>query len=190
MLHITNGESVVQGFRQGSRPGTFLAWNDVLHDGPVPYAQTLDELTDRRARAFSGFGWGSADAIAASFAARNRALADFQRHEEVILWFEHDLYDQLQLMQLLDWFGAHDRGAVRLSLIQIDAFPGVVPFHGLGQLTGSQLAELFPTRRPVTPEQIVLGQQGWQAFRADNPSALAYLARRQLPQLPFFRAAL
>lgn len=190
MLHITNGESVVHGFREVSLPGSYLAWNDVLHDGPVPHTQTLDELTGLRARAFSEFGWGDADAIRASLAARNRVLEDFQRHEEVILWFEHDLYDQLQLVQLLDWLAARDLDATRLSLIQINAFPGVEPFHGLGQLTGKQLTQLFPARRPVSSEQLARGREVWQAFRAADPTALAYQARRDLPELPFLRAAL
>jgi hypothetical protein len=38
--------------------------------------------------------------------------------DEIVLWFEHDLYDQLQLLQLLDWLAVHGidswRGGVHL----------------------------------------------------------------------------
>ena len=71
-------------------------------------------------------------------------LEDFRKFEEVVLWFEHDLYDQLQLIQLLDWFSHQEMGKIRLSIVQINSHAGVKDFQGLGQLSGSQLARLFP----------------------------------------------
>jgi hypothetical protein len=190
MLHITNGESVIHSFGASSITGSYLSWMDVLHDGPVPYTSTLEALSDLRAQALQQFGWGSYDEIRSAFAARDRALLDFHRHEEVVLWFEHDLLDQLQLVQLLDWFSAQDLGRVRLSLIQINRYPGIHSFHGLGQLTGEQLAELFPTRKNVTAEQFALARELWLAFRSPDPAALVELTNRGLSDLPFARAAL
>ena len=48
------------------------------------------------------------------FAARDGTLAAVQGTEEVVLWFERDLYDQLQLIQILDRLGAR-----RASLIDL-----------------------------------------------------------------------
>jgi hypothetical protein len=190
MLHITNGDSVVGTFRQVKFPGAYLSWLDVLHDGPVPQTATLNELSDIRAQALAGFGWGSYEKIRADFAARDRALEDFRRHEEVVLWFEHDLFDQLQLVQLLDWFGKQDLGGAKLGLIQIDSYPGVKPFYGLGQLSGPQLARLFPTRKPVTQAHLTVARETWQAFRGSDPAALLEFARQKSPALPFLAAAL
>ena len=36
MLHITNGGSAASGLREAGIPGAIVAWNDVLHEGPVP----------------------------------------------------------------------------------------------------------------------------------------------------------
>jgi hypothetical protein len=41
--------------------------------------------------------------------------AAFARHDEIVLWFEHDLYDQLQLIQILDRL----RGSGNVSLISV-----------------------------------------------------------------------
>src|SRR6185436_13809586 len=103
MLHITNGDSVLAGFREGSIPGTYLPWRDVLHDGAVPQTSTLEALSEIRAGVLAGPGLPDEE-LRASFAERDRTLAAFRDHDEVVLWFEHDLYDQLQLLQLLDWF--------------------------------------------------------------------------------------
>jgi hypothetical protein len=190
MLHVTNGESVVQSLAAGSIPGSYLAWSDPLHDGPVPLASSLDKLSDVRAEALAGYGWGPYDEIRSAFAARDQVVAGFRSHEEVVLWFEHDLYDQLQLMQLLDWFSVQDLTGVRLSLVQINTHPEVEPFHGLGQLNGRQLGALLPARKPVSAGQLALGRDGWQAFCAPYPSALLRLAGRESPEMPFLQAAL
>ncbi len=191
MLHVTNGDSVLMGFRDGGIAGTYLAWRDVLHDGAVPQTESLEALSDVRARVLSEFG-GEGDYVElrSGFAERDRMLAGFRDHDETVLWFEHDLYDQLQLVQILDWLSRQDRAGARISLIQIGQHAGVSPFYGLGQLSGRQLAELLPQRQPVSPGQFAVGREAWAAFCAPDPTALAGLANRSFPDMPFLPAAL
>ena len=190
MLHITNGDSVVGTFRQVRFPGIYLAWRDVLHDGPVPQTGTLSELSDIRAQALAGFGAGKYESIRAGFAARDQGLEKFREHEEVVLWFEHDLFDQLQLIQVLAWFSQQELGKTNLSLVQINSYPGVEPFYGLGQLSGPQLARLFPTRVSVNSAHLNAAQESWHAFRASEPTALLEFTQRRSTALPFLAPAL
>jgi hypothetical protein len=198
MLHVTNGDSVVTSFRDGGIPGAYLPWRDVLHDGAVPHRDSLEAMSDVRARELTRLGYfdeHELDTPRAEFAERDAALTAFRDHDEVVLWFEHDLYDQLQLLQILDWFSTQDLAGVPLSMIQIGSHPEVTPFYGLGQLTGAQLAALLPTRKPVTPQQLSLGHQAWMAFCAPESSALRHFAFSPLPsalsaELPFLQPAL
>jgi hypothetical protein len=95
------------------------------------------------------------------------------------LWFEHDLFDQLQLIQILDCL--HGSKA-DLSLICIDEY--------LGCLTGPQLAELWPRRHAVTPAELELASAAWQAFRSPDPTEIEKLLRRDTSALPFLAGAL
>jgi len=182
MLHLTNGESVVNGFKTVGLPGVHLSWDDPLHDGPVPATASLHDLSDTRARALAGFGWGSYDEIRRRFSDRDRALEGFCDHDETVLWFEHDLYDQLQLVQLLDWFSHQDLAGTRLSLVQAG--------ENLGELDGERLAALLPARTPVTATQLEIGRETWQAFCAPDPTALVEITGRSDPAMPFLAAAL
>lgn len=186
MLHLTNGESAAGTLRESGVEGAVVAWQDILHEGPVPAHLTLEGLTEVRARFLAEGNHGTLEEIRREFAARDAALRA-ARH--VVLWFEHDLYDQLQLLQILATL-AH-QPETTAELIVIDRFPGVVPFHGLGQLTAPQLASLWPQRRRVTPADLALAQRAWEAFTAsNNPAALRELLDGDLTALPLLRRAL
>ncbi len=114
----------------------------------------------------------------------------YPEYEEVVLWFEHDLFDQLLLIRHLDWFARHGLGATRLSLICIGRFPGIEMFKGLGQLTPDQLASLLDTRAAVTAEQFALGRRTWRAFTSQDPRHVERLIESDISALPFLGPAL
>src|SRR5258708_12016609 len=113
MLHITNGTSV--SLPRTGLPGGFVYWVDILHDGPVPAGLALEELSRVRARFISDFF--DIPHAEASLEERDEALLAFRDHEEIVLWFEHDLYDQLQLIQILDFLAAADPGKTAVSTL-------------------------------------------------------------------------
>jgi hypothetical protein len=122
--------------------------------------------------------------------AHSAALLDFGRHKEVALWFEHDLFCQVNLLYLLDWFASRSMDGTRLSLICIDAFPGIEDFRGLGQLTPEQMASLFDTRGEVTSREMELAARAWAAYCSPDPRALTDLLDEDTSALPFLADAL
>jgi hypothetical protein len=158
-----------------------LPWRDVLHEGPVPADLTLAALSDVRAD-FIATGWGDPGELRREFAARDAALQAFGAHDEVVLWFEHDLYDQLQLAQLLDLFASAELGDTRLTMVCGPEY--------LGPSTPERLAARVEERAPVTDEQLALGRASWAAFRSPDPRAVAARVMQDMPQLLFLRTAL
>src|SRR3954449_4287978 len=109
LLHVTNGESAGNTLRQTALGGAVLPWHDTLHEGPVP-ALPRRELLRERARFLAACGWGHRAALLTALERRDRQMLDALRGGvPVVLWFEHDLYDQLQLLDALAL--AHTAGA-------------------------------------------------------------------------------
>ena len=189
-LHVTNGESVAQTLRQTKLGGVAVSWIDVLHDGPVPAGVPDDELSRIRARYFESLGWTSYAEGLHGLQLRNLQMLNYPQHEEIVLWFEHDLFDQLQLIQVLEWLSRQELDKVKVSLINIGEFAGVTPFHGLGQLNVEELESLFPKRKPVTYEQYELAKEAWTAFRSPTPAQLIALVQSNPDELPFLQTAL
>ena len=187
MLHVTNGDCTVEIMRRAHIVGDIIPWRDVLHEGPVPMLPP-DELRPLRAAHLARIGPAEAAEVEAELRARDeRFEAAVEAGERVVLWFEHDLYDQLQLLQILA--GLSDR-PIGVELICVGSFPGRPDFAGLGELDPDELGSLWPVRAPLTNEHVRAARAGWDAFRGTDPSALARMAATPDARLPFLAAAL
>jgi hypothetical protein len=180
VLHVTNGDAAADAIRASGIAGTILPWRDVLHEGPVPAGLSLGELSLVRAGFIASLGWGDVDEARRGFEERDGVLAASVDEDEVVLWFEHDLYDQLQLIQVLDWFAAHPR--TRLTLIN--------PAQYLGPSTPNQLRALFALRMPVTHAHLSAARAAWEAFRAPDPRSVEAIPAAELSALPHLASAL
>ena len=190
MLHIVNGDATAEPLRHSGVPGTVAVWADVLHEGPVPSDIDDPLWRETRARFLSEHGFISyADALS-TFARWYSALESFVEHDEVVIWLEHDLFDQLLLLHHLEWIARRDRADTRFSLICIDRFPGIEPFHGLGQLNPRQLASLFGSQKEIAAPQIALGRRAWSAFTGNDPMEMQRLLDENTSPLPFLAGAL
>lgn len=189
-LHIANGTSTTTLIERAGIPGDCSIWADALHDGPVPGGLSNEELREVRAKYFAhllGEDWrGWYDEVTRW----DDAVQRVAEYDEVVLWFEHDLFDQLNLIQLLDRLDTVRRHApARISLVCIDRFPGRLRFRGLGELTPSELATLPALRQPVTDGQFNLAGRSWRAFTDADPRAVEALLEADTSDLPFLANA-
>ncbi|MEA2319704.1 MAG: hypothetical protein QOD44_3893 [Solirubrobacteraceae bacterium] len=178
MLHVTNGDIVAAAITGIGLEGETLSWSDALHDGPLPGGMDAGELRAVRARFLSECGWGPADAIEADLRARDERVLRAHGRELVVLWFEHDLFDQLQLLQVLDMLD--DTGGVS----------AVLSSRFLGPMDPDELLELSRERTPVTTDQLALARLAWSAVRAAEPIAVEALLRTHTGALPHLAPAL
>ena len=191
-LHVTNGDSAGNTLRQTSLGGAVLPWQDVLHEGPIP-AGPRPGLRQARAAFLSGCGWGRRQAVLSALERRDQQLLQALRDGvQVVLWFEHDLYDQLQLIDALALAASADGagGQGTLELIVVGEFPGRPSFRGLGELTADELETLWPARVPAGPATLAAAASAWAALRRPDPVELAACARAGAPGLPFLAPAL
>ncbi|MDH5323939.1 MAG: hypothetical protein OEZ68_03120 [Gammaproteobacteria bacterium] len=182
IFNITNGDSTVTIMQQAKIPGDYFPWRDILHEGPVPAGLDLKQLSGVRAQYITERGWAELAEVQQSFSERDATLTAHGDYDKVLLWFEHDLYDQLQLLQLLDWFRQHLAEGTRLSLICVDQY--------LGTLTPQQMTTLAPLEQAVTPEQLELASQSWAAFRENTPMAFTEMLNKDTEALPFLHGAI
>jgi len=180
-LHVTNGDTVLYLFKKAGITGTHVAWRDGLYEGPVP-AGELRETSVYRASFASARGYGNPIKIIHDFERRDAQLLRAAEFQEVVLWFEHDLYDQLQILQVLTALELLDLEPGRVSIVQSD--------HYLGTMTADELSPLLARRRTVTTATFRSARRAWERFTSAAPLDLYVASKEDAIGLPFLRAAL
>ena len=190
MLHIHNGDSTANTARQSTIPGEHFAFREAMISGPTPAGLHDADWRKLRADHLSAVYGGAREEAEQDLLRQEGTLSSYAAHEEVVLWFEHDLFCQLHLIYLLNWFAARDLGKTKLSLVCIGEFPGVENFHGLGELQATQLASLFDSRHEVTGAELNTASAAWEAYCSPEPPAIEALLRSDTSALPFLKTAL
>lgn len=185
-LIITNGDSAADLMSAAGFEAEILPWRDVLHEGPVPetsvsHADDLEQLSAIRAAFLAEAFNEPLGTTVHGFEERDRLVRQHPCYDDVTLWFEHDLYDQLQLLQILAFFHQEERAAP-LQLVQADDY--------LGRQTPETIKRFETSKTPVSTEQTTLAAALFEAFRKPAPTALFGALDQDLSALPHMRHAL
>jgi hypothetical protein len=171
LLHITNGDSAAGTLRLSGISGEVAVTADLLHEGPAPGSLPPERWRKVRARYLAENGYDDYESALARLTRWDRALEDARSHDEVVLWFEHDLFDQLQLLQAL----SQVRPGTSVELIQTDDY--------LGAMDGDALESLWPDRRSLDQETLAAAREAWHGVTRGE-------LEQDVPELPHLGAAL
>ncbi len=180
-LIVTNGDIAAARLAAAAPDASVLPWRDMLHDGPVPADLPLRVLSGLRARWLAQEVGLERAEVEATFLARDLRFALVEPGSEVILCLEHDLYDQLQLLQLLAEL-APRAGRYTVTLAQAD--------DHLESQEPASLAALLARRQPVSDTAFAAGTALWAAFRATTPEALVTHLGTAPTELPWMTPAI
>jgi hypothetical protein len=165
ILHLTNGDAAAAGLARSGLPGEVLPWRDLLHDGPVPSDDDLPVFRRLRGEFLASRGWASQSEAMASLAVRDDRLAALGPTDALVLWFEPDLFDQLQLVQVLARMARRAPSArPEMTIVPADCY--------LGALRPEKFLPLHAARRAILPEDLTHAEAVWRAFTAPAPEAL------------------
>lgn len=188
-LHITSGDCAGNSLVKSGLPGEVFVWHDILYDGPRMPGWPDDAILYERAGFLEEATAGGLERghILETLRNQYRKLAKAAAANHIVLWFDGCLFDQSMLAHILTCL-LH-QGARKVELICVDAFPGIDPFHGLGQMQPGQLASVYPKRRPVTEAQFSFAVRVDEAFATQNFDMLTALAKQANAPLPWIPAA-
>ncbi len=162
-------------------PGTHVAWRDALNEGPVPAGLSLEKTSALRARYLAERGYGNPIKLIHDFERRDEQIRRAADFDEVVLWFEHDLFDQLQVLQVLTSLEELELEPGRISVVQSD--------HYLANMTVDEIVPLFAKRRTATPAIFKSARRTWERFTSESPTDLYAAAGEDAIGLPYLRSA-
>lgn len=180
ILNIVNGDTVLNNLKVKGIAGSFLPWGDFLHEGSIPESLSLEEVSKIRAKFIANKGLGEFNDIYKEFTDRDSTLYSFKKYDKIFLWFESDLHDQLQLIQVLDWFAKFSSKETKIYIIYPDNYLAISTVKELNHF-------LLYNKELVTHNHFITARKAWSAFSSNTPLAWYGLLYDDIDTLPFLK---
>src|SRR5438067_5613068 len=160
MLHIHNGDSVATTARRANLPGRHLPFRESLIAGPVAAALPAHDWIESRARFLAESYDENLLRVRNDLLNQEKTL-DAARHEdEVILWFEHDLFCLIHFIYLL-------RRLTKSRHLTMIWSPSP-----LGAADESELLDFYNSRGAVPQPMLRAAAEAWGAYTSADAMVL------------------
>lgn len=167
-LHILNGDATVPEFQKSGISGEIVVWREVLCEGPVAGPIRGDQFWINRAAYIEQTLGG--EHYDEKMISELDKIRDLSTYNEVVLWFEYDLFCQVNLLACLN-FIEHEH----ISLVCLgDELDGQL--RGLGEIGARHFITLFENRTLLSKNDLAYAKTAWQAYTHDTPEKLLALA--------------
>ena len=188
-LHITNGDSFTQRLKKLKLKGEIITWREMLCEGKTETSVGSEAFWKTRFE----FLHKNYNITKSWFVEKTlkeyRSLCNHKQQDEIILWFEYDLFCQINMLAVISWLKTHRRH-VQISLVCSGYEDDSNRLYGLNELTDDQIHAHFKSRVALSQNDIEYADYVWQLYCSDNPIRLENLADFELYQFNYLEDAL
>lgn len=174
LLHITNGDSFTERLKSLPLKGDIITWREMLCEGQTlsnvgseSFWKTRFEFLNKNYRVTKSW-------FVEKTLKEYRSLCNHKQQDRIVLWFEYDLFCQINMIAVLSWLKTYRRHA-EISLVCSGTEDNTGHLYGLNELTDEQLLALYKKRTVLTQDDIEYADYVWQLYCSDNPMRLENL---------------
>ncbi len=189
ILNILNGDATLYKFRQTALSGDVLVWRETLSEGPV-LADSEKAFFKLRSDWISKVYNSNAEEYQKQVIDEFSRLKTYSDYDEILFWFEFDLYCQINLIFLLSFFQDKILGKTVLSLICPNQHPNHSDFRGIGQLSPQELSELTDQKLYLNKQDIHIAVEAWEVYASDDKKKMENFLKKDFGQLSKLHPAL
>ncbi len=173
-LHITNGDILTEKLRTLKLQGDIITWREMLCEGKTETNVGSESFWKTRFEFLNKNYKISKSWFIDKTLKEYRTLCNHKQEDHIVLWFEHDLFDQINMLAVISWLKTH-RPYAQISLVSGDGEGKSANLLGLGSLNDDQLRKLFNNRTLLTQDDVEYADYVWQLYCSDNPIRLENL---------------
>ncbi len=174
MINIHNGDAMAVAARRAGLPGEHMPFREALVTGPVPAS---GEWLAVRARFLAGSGEDLLRVSHSLFEQEQALSSAADSDDEVVLWFEHDLFCLINFLYVLQRFRNR-----KLSYVWC---PDVLSLR-----EPDELFRLCNSRAAVTPSMFDVAARAWGAYTSPDPRMLDDVIASAGNEIAFLREGL
>ena len=171
LLHITNGDDLTNKLQELEIPGDVIVWREMLCEGPtVQEVGNADFLQVRKNFLRENYNISEED-YKEKFISELDKLAAINGYDEVILWFEFDLFSHMNMLAVIS-FLKQNRKNNPLYLVCSGRLKGQQELAPLSDLSIKQLQRHYDCKISLTEDDLHMAELIWELYCSKNPIRL------------------
>lgn len=174
LLHITNGDAFTERLGTLKLKGDVITWREMLCEGKTLTNVGSENFWKTRFEFLNKNYKVSKSWFIEKTLKEYRSLCNHKQENHIVLWFEYDLFCQINMLAVLSWLKANRKYA-EISLVCSGKEDDSDKLYGLNELSEEQLLKLFENRTVLTQDDIEYADYVWQLYCSDNPIRLENL---------------
>jgi len=171
ILHITNGDSTTNYLQSLNFKGEFITWREMLCEGKTSIDVGSETFWKTRFDFFKSAYKVSKKKFIDLTVKEYRNLCQTKNQKEIVLWFEYDLFCQINMIAIVSWIKRYRKGE-KVTLVCSGDVEGNSKRLGLGELNKEQIHQHFENRVELTQDDIEYADYIWQLYCSDSPLRL------------------
>ncbi len=174
ILHITNGDSLTYRLKDIKLvEGEFLTWREMLCEGPTEIKVETESSIKKRKAFLEKYYRITADDYEEKFVSQFEKLDNLQQYDEVILWFEYDLFCHVNMMAAISLLIRKSIKDTPVYLVCSGRIEHETKLMGLCELSDSQLKEHYHNKVLLSLDDLELAEYIWTLYCESNPKKIA-----------------
>ncbi len=189
ILHITNGDSFTSVLQTLKLKGEIITWREMLCEGKTVTDVGSENFWKIRYEYLSKTYKVTKKRFIDFTLKEYRDLCNHKKQQEIVLWFEYDLFCQINMIAVLSWLKKHRKG-VEISLVCSGKEDNTKRLYSLSELSKAALQKLYKNRLVLSQDDIEYADYIWQLYCSDNPLRLETFTKFNASQLKYLPNAI
>lgn len=171
-IHVLNGDAIVPIFNNAEIKGDRVIWREMLCDGPLDSTVASDEFWKKRYAFFEEkYEIQKLDYFDKTIKELLK-VEDLANYDELVMWFEYDLFCQVNLMALCSFLLQNYRKDVLYYLVCVGKVKGKESFQSLSDFSAKEYQTLYTNKIKITRSNLLFMDQCWKLYVNNNYDAL------------------
>jgi len=171
ILHITNGDILNDRLLNLQIKGDFAVWREMLCEGKTVTDIASDEFIKSRLKFFAKDYKITEESYRHSFGSQLAIISDAQKYDEVVLWFEYDLFCHINMIACLSYLNSIVYNGT-IHLVCSGWIENETELKSLAQLTDQQLLAHYAGKITLSNNDVFLAHTIWKQYCGDDHTKL------------------
>ncbi|MCF8714389.1 DUF1835 domain-containing protein [Joostella atrarenae] len=186
-LHITNGDSFTAVLNKLNISGDIITWREMLCEGKTTNEVGSETFWRHRYEYLNRAYKITKDTFINRTLKEYRNLCNQKSQEEIVLWFDSDLFCQVNMIAVISWLKKNRKEAAIFLAYPDD---NIDSLNGLSTLSNDKLKEVYENKVLLSKDDIEYGDYIWQLYCENNPIRLQNAIKQNKSQLIFLSEAM